>query len=117
MSDIVETFYLAWENIMKPVPHRIFCSWHIDKAWRQNLTNIIGSQRKEKQYTVYKSLKVLQTKSSETEFNQSLKEFSSVIKNDPDTKEFGLYFYRTYRYRTTLWAYCYRKGLGTAICI
>jgi len=36
---------------MGPVPHRFLCSWNVDKAWRQNLTKIIGSQRKEKQST------------------------------------------------------------------
>jgi len=40
--------------------------------------------------------------SSETKFNQSLKEFSNIMKNDPDTKKFGLYFDRTYGNRTTL---------------
>ncbi|KAL5244122.1 hypothetical protein ACI65C_011532 [Semiaphis heraclei] len=32
--------------------------------------------------------------------------------NDPETKDFGLYFERMYANRATLWAYCYRKGLG-----
>jgi hypothetical protein len=66
-TDIVETFYSAWEIVMGPVPHRIFCSWHVDKAWRQNLNKIIVPQCKEKQSTVYKSLKMLQTITSETD--------------------------------------------------
>jgi len=41
MTDIVETFYSAWETVMGPVPHRIFCSWHVDRAWRQNLYKIV----------------------------------------------------------------------------
>lgn len=27
MTDIVETFYLAWETTMGSVPHQILCSW------------------------------------------------------------------------------------------
>ncbi|KAL5235762.1 hypothetical protein ACI65C_003172 [Semiaphis heraclei] len=42
ITDIVETFYSAWETVMGPVPHRIFCSWHVDKAWKQNLNKIIN---------------------------------------------------------------------------
>lgn len=49
MTDIVDTFYTAWSSIMGPVPHNILCSWHIDKAWRQNLPKIKGPQRIEKQ--------------------------------------------------------------------
>lgn len=42
MTDIVDTFYTAWVRIMGPVPHNILCSWHVDKAWRQNLKKIKG---------------------------------------------------------------------------
>jgi len=77
---------------LKPVPHHIFCSWHVDKAWRQNLNKIIGSQCKEKQSAVYKSLKMLQTITSETEFKIILNKFVIKMMNDPETKDFGLYF-------------------------
>jgi len=32
--------------------------------------------------------------------------------NDPNTKDFGIYFNRMYGNRFSLWAYCHRKGLG-----
>jgi len=96
---------------MGPVPHRIFCSWHVDKAMRQNLNKIIGPQCKEKQSTVYKSLKILQTITSETDLKKILNKFFIETMNDPETKDFGLYFERMYANRATLWAYCYRKGL------
>ncbi|XP_029347989.1 uncharacterized protein LOC115034730 [Acyrthosiphon pisum] len=112
MTDIVETFYSAWETVMGPVPHRLFYSWHVDKAWRQNLNKIIGPQCKEKQSTVYKSLKMLQTISSDTELKKNLNKCIIEMMNDPETKDFGVYFERMYANRETLWAYCYRKGLG-----
>ncbi|KAF0707929.1 Transporter [Aphis craccivora] len=112
MTDIVETFYSAWENIMGSVPHRLLCSWHVDRAWRQNICKITGPTRKEKQETIYKSLKVLQSMCDENEFNNALKEFNHELMNDPDTRDFGIYFDRIYGNRVGLWAYCHRKGLG-----
>jgi len=96
MADIVETFYSAWENTMGSVPHRLLCSWHVDRAWRQNISKITGPTRKEKQGTIYKSLKVLQSMCDENEFNNALKEFNQELMNDPDTKDFGIYFDRMY---------------------
>lgn len=61
MTDIGETFYLAWGNTMGSVPYRLLCSWHVDRAWRQNICKLTGPTRKEKQGTVNKSLKVLQS--------------------------------------------------------
>jgi len=58
ITDIVDTFYTAWVNIMGPVLHNILCSWHVDNAWRQNLKKIKGLQRTEKQNKVYKSTSV-----------------------------------------------------------
>ncbi|XP_050065173.1 uncharacterized protein LOC126554109 [Aphis gossypii] len=112
MTDIVETFYSAWENAMGSVPHRLLCSWHVDRAWRQNICKITGPTRKEKQETIYKSLKVLQSMCDENEFNNALKEFNHELMNDPDTRDFGIYFDRMYGNRVGLWAYCHRKNLG-----
>ncbi|XP_008179308.1 uncharacterized protein LOC103308155 [Acyrthosiphon pisum] len=102
MTDIVETFYSAWENTMGSVPHRLLCSWHVDRAWRQNICKITGPTRKEKQGTIYKSLKVLQSMCDENEFNNALKEFNQELMNDPDTKDFGIYFDRMYGNRDSI---------------
>ncbi|KAL5236474.1 hypothetical protein ACI65C_003884 [Semiaphis heraclei] len=48
----------------------------------------------------------------ENEFNNALKESNQELMNDPDTKDFGIYFDRMYGNRVSLWAYCHRKGLG-----
>jgi hypothetical protein len=50
MTDIVETFYLAWENTMGSVSHLLLCSWHVDRVWRQNvckITNLHARKNKE----------------------------------------------------------------------
>lgn len=57
MSDITNVFYNAWLMVMGPVTYRLFCSWHIDRAWQSNLSKITGGVDKKKQ--VYGMVKVL----------------------------------------------------------
>uniref|UniRef100_A0A8D8QQK5 MULE transposase domain-containing protein n=1 Tax=Cacopsylla melanoneura TaxID=428564 RepID=A0A8D8QQK5_9HEMI len=37
MSDMAPALYNAWTNTMGEPRRRIFCSWHVDRAWRQNI--------------------------------------------------------------------------------
>ncbi|KAJ8910558.1 hypothetical protein NQ315_008943 [Exocentrus adspersus] len=53
MTDIVSTYYSAWCSIMGPAVHQLFCSWHVDRAWQQNLSKISD---KTKRSEVYKTL-------------------------------------------------------------
>lgn len=41
MSDMEEGFYKAWVTTMGPPDKRLFCTWHIDQAWRKNIRNKI----------------------------------------------------------------------------
>ncbi|XP_050311335.1 uncharacterized protein LOC126746956 isoform X1 [Anthonomus grandis grandis] len=40
MSDMAEAFFNAWIKIMSPPKFRLYCSWHVDQAWRKNLSKI-----------------------------------------------------------------------------
>ncbi|CAI6370902.1 unnamed protein product [Macrosiphum euphorbiae] len=40
MSDMAESFYNALVVEMKPAKHRLYCTWHVDRAWRKNLNEI-----------------------------------------------------------------------------
>lgn len=57
MSDITGTFYNAWLQVMGASSHQLYCSWHVDRAWRTNLSKI---SNKDKKILVYKTLKYLQ---------------------------------------------------------
>ncbi|KAF2889756.1 hypothetical protein ILUMI_16416 [Ignelater luminosus] len=61
MTDITTVFYNARIAGMGPVEHQLFCSWHVDRAWRSNLNKI---NNLEKRRNVYKTLKYLQFTSS-----------------------------------------------------
>lgn len=56
MTDIVSTFS-ARCSTMGPAKQQLFWSWHIDRAWQQNLSKICS---KENRSEVYKVLKCLQ---------------------------------------------------------
>lgn len=47
MTDITNIFYSAWVSTMGAVPHQLYCSWHVDRAWQQNLNKVNDSEKKE----------------------------------------------------------------------
>ncbi|KAG8171771.1 hypothetical protein JTE90_012619 [Oedothorax gibbosus] len=53
---MAEAFYNAWLLIMDKPLKRLFCTWHVDKRWRTNLSKVKG---KEKKASVYKTMKTL----------------------------------------------------------
>lgn len=57
MTNDDPAFYNASVATMGPVEHRLLCTWHVDKNWRQNLSKISGES--EKKSFVYKTLKIL----------------------------------------------------------
>lgn len=57
MTDDAPAFYNSWVSIMGPVEHRLLCTWHGDKNWRQNLCKVSG--KSEKKALVYETLRIL----------------------------------------------------------
>lgn len=109
MTDIVVTFYSAWCSIMGPVIHQLFCSWHVDRAWQQNLIKI---KDQGKRTEVYKTIKFFQQNTSSEEFINFLEKTVNELLSDVDTKDFGVYFSNHYMGNYKKWAYCFRIGCG-----
>lgn len=109
MSDITDTFYNAWQQVMGNVRYRLLCSWHVDRAWQKNLSKI---NNKKKRSEVYKTLKVLQEELNENFFENKLASAVNLMLTDKDTENFGQYFVTNYVSTSKQWAYCYRKGTG-----
>lgn len=109
MSDITTVFYNAWKKIMKPVTSQLFCSWHINRAWRSNLNKINDLVNRK---AVYNALKVVQTDTSESDFLMELEKFITLLNDDVETLAFGKYFIDNYANNYAQWAYCYRKDTG-----
>lgn len=51
MSYDAPAFYNACTDVMGPVTHKLLCTWHIDRNWRQNLNKINGGSEKKHLFT------------------------------------------------------------------
>lgn len=89
MSDLDETFYGAWSEVFGPVSRQLYGSWHLERAWRNNLNRIDDL---EKQLVTYKKLKNVLDETDEHTFIAMLNNLNNELINDPDTSEFGKYF-------------------------
>ncbi len=107
MSDDAEQFYTAWVRVFGPGPHKLLCSWHVDRAWRGNLKLITST---ETQAEVYHILRVLLEETDTLQFETLLQNALDYFNNSETTSNFGTYFSRTYAGRKTEWATCYRKA-------
>ncbi|CAH0547094.1 unnamed protein product [Brassicogethes aeneus] len=110
MSDITEVYYNAWKATMGgEIPHRLYCAWHIDRAWRTNLSKIPKIETRKQ---VYQTLKVLQSALTLPVFERNFDTVKKLFHNNPDTKEFAEYFLKKYSNNCHMWAFCYRKNCG-----
>ncbi|XP_076436126.1 uncharacterized protein LOC143275736 [Babylonia areolata] len=115
MSDLANNFYNAWCEAFEQAPEkRLYCSWHVDKAWRQKLREIFksGKDRKdvEDECNIYACLKLLQMETDESKFLTLLQSALSFWEINSPT--FHGYFHDNYckGNKTKLWAACYRIG-------
>ncbi|XP_050506518.1 uncharacterized protein LOC126884577 isoform X1 [Diabrotica virgifera virgifera] len=105
MSDMADFYYKSWKQVMQPAEFRLYCTWHVDKAWRKNLEKVLN---KEKKVQVYHMLRTLLQETDSTAFNQLLLNFLKYLKEDSDTLEFAMYFEQYYACKAEQWAYCFR---------
>ena len=108
MTGDTEVYYNAWRNVMGPLAHRLLCEWHVDQAWRKNISKIKGETFVKAQ--VYKTLYALLEIRDINDFQFHLAKFLEKINSDIRTSDFGAYFQREYANRCHLWAYCHRLG-------
>lgn len=109
MSDMNNVYYNAWITVMGAPKKQIYCSWHVDRAWQQNLSKVINV---EKRKWVYKTLKYLQRCLQEETFEKELERFLEILNTDEETYTMGEYLIQNYYNNRFQWAYCYRKLCG-----
>ena len=100
MSDDTEVYVNAWTAVMGTPAHRLLCAWHIDCAWRRNLTRIKGDR--ELKAIIYKTVRSLMEVTCEDAFVSKLTEFLSATEEDNKTADFGQYFRKDYGQRPEL---------------
>ncbi|BES97337.1 Zinc finger protein [Nesidiocoris tenuis] len=109
MTDTSEFCYAGWCNVMPPPEHWLFSTWHVDQAWRKNLTKVSPA---EKRATVHKKIRALLEETDEHNFERQLQHTLSELKSDPETVKFGNYFEREFSKNYTSWALYTRKHCG-----
>ncbi|XP_068082865.1 uncharacterized protein [Anabrus simplex] len=109
MSDMAESFYNAWQEVMGESNMRLFCTWHVIRAWKRNLTKIKDT---EKQKLTFERLRSLLHETDEATFNLGIDEITRQLLEDEETKDFGLYFQQRYARCCKAWAYCHRLNSG-----
>lgn len=109
LSDCTNVFYNAWTKLMHSHPTHLYCSWQLDRAWKDNL-NMINNL--EKRHGTYRTIKLLQRQLDEKEFHNMLNYTITKLCSDSDTELFGMYFKENYASNFKKWAYCFRKHSG-----
>jgi hypothetical protein len=107
MSDCAATFYNAWIEEMcvnKPLPARLWCSWHVLKNWTKKLKKIPDNLLQKK---VTRKLLALRDELDEEKFPHMLNSFIEFCKKHCPV--FCGYFEKYYYKIPQRWAYCYRK--------
>ncbi|GFY53674.1 MULE domain-containing protein [Trichonephila inaurata madagascariensis] len=104
-SDMAESFFNAWSNTFQSKPkHRLFYTWHVDRAWRKNLQKI---QSREVQLEVYKTLRTLMEEKDVDACNVMFSEVLTKILENDLTREFCKYFVENYANCINSWVYCH----------
>ena len=107
MSDDAEQFLTGWISAFGPVQHKLLCTWHVDRAWRQKIQSLV--KNKETQCAVYRNLRLLMEEQNEHNFEDLLQKTIQQFQVHTDISDFAQYFQNIYVHRKHQWAYCYRK--------
>ncbi|XP_049796045.1 uncharacterized protein LOC126212666 [Schistocerca nitens] len=110
MSDLAESYSIAWNRTMGAPKMRLYSTWHVDRAWKTNIKRKISDLDKRNEvYRLIKSVSMLRNVSM---FQESLQKALQKLSSDPDTSEFASYFKTHYEGNVECWAYCHRMYAG-----
>lgn len=110
MSDMAPQFYNAWVSVMgDPRPAKLICTWHVDKAWKEELRKKASDLSVEAE--LYKLLRIVLQQTEETVFENCLQALMQRLKSGSKCQQFHDYFTKEWVPKKSQWAYCYRRGL------
>jgi MULE transposase domain len=81
MSDMAPQFLNAWRSVMGSCPHRLFCTWHVDKSFRENSSKFIRNDS-ERSSWVYKQLRTLMDERDPATFSKHIQLFLQELQAD-----------------------------------
>ena len=110
MSDLASQYYNAFCTVNKCSPKWLFCTWHVDKAWKKELKEKIKSSAIEAE--LYLKLRTVLEITNENLFETALQWLVKSINDSNETKDFAAYFESRYVSCKRQWGYCFRVGEG-----
>ena len=110
MSDVANQFFNAWVGVMENRPIKLLCTWHVDRAWRENLRQKIGDLYAESE--TYKLVRYALEQTDIELFKNQLAKMLVIFQGNSKTEQFHQYFKHEWVPRQKEWAYCHRLGLG-----
>lgn len=110
MSDLANQYYNAWVGVMQHHPRKLLCTWHVDKAWRENIREKVKDVTA--QAEVYKMLRTVLEETSETTFSDLLAKVLNQLQSCDQTAAFHQYFVSEWVPKVQEWAFCHRLTLG-----
>ncbi len=108
MTDLQDLYYNCWKSIMDIPPCRLFCTWHVKRAWEQNIKSRIGIEKKRDE--MKKVVNDLLIEADPDLFHERLQELLGNA--DEQTTEFVNYFREAFGYKPQYWGYFFRQSLG-----
>ena len=110
MSDTASQFYDAFALVNEVSPIQLICTWHVEKAWREELRQKVSSI--EIQSEVYRYLGTVVEQTDRNVFEDYLSEFLIRLQMSSSTTSFSEYFKKEWLPKKAQWGYCYRVSLG-----
>ncbi|KAL3277347.1 hypothetical protein HHI36_012698 [Cryptolaemus montrouzieri] len=105
MSDIEDSYFEAWKEIMGDPGKWHFSSWHLELTWQSNLNEITSE---ELQVLIYNQLRNLQEEENSEVFQTKINDFCELICNNSETKEFAKFFIDNFLKSYKSWANSYK---------
>ncbi|XP_065682353.1 uncharacterized protein LOC136095554 [Hydra vulgaris] len=109
MTDLAPQIYNAFCEVFSFQPKWLYCTWHVDKAWKEELKKKVRNL--EIEAVVYKMLRTVLEETNEILFQDKLSSLIDRLESHA-TREFKAYFLKYWICVTKSWAYCYRVGEG-----
>ena len=110
MSDIASQFYEAFSAVNECSPAQRICTWHVDKAWRDELRQKISNL--EIQGEVYKYLRTVMAQTDRILFEYYLGELMHRLETSSATQKFAAYFKKIWLNKKSQWGFTYRVFFG-----
>lgn len=105
MTDVAEDFYLAWVKVMGEPGQTLFCLWHVERDWRENLYSTTSES---KSTDIFLLLHSIITEPDYETFHGKFNEIRLSLVSDPSTSTFGRYLIDNYSENYNYWSSAYR---------